>query len=126
EKRHALSVTFVAKVLANLLAVSFKSTDVLTLLSKMENAMVEIAMLKSTVEAQLVICGDLQSKNHNKARLMGSPVQVLVMTKASSSSHQEMKCTKVAKKPSSATGYVAAVTADVSSDGEKNTYVTAV
>ena len=92
----------------------------------MENAMVEIAMLKSTVEAQLVICGDLQSKHHNKVRRLGRPVQVLVMTKASNSSDQEMKCTKVAKKSSSATGYVAIVTADDSSDGEKNTYVTAV
>ncbi|KAI0209830.1 hypothetical protein LSAT2_005424 [Lamellibrachia satsuma] len=37
------------------------SVDVSTLLAKMENAIIEIAMLKSTVEAQWVICGDLQS-----------------------------------------------------------------
>ena len=60
-KDGSLPVTFVARILANLPAVTFNSIDVSTLLARMETATEEIAMLKSTVEAQSIACEDLRS-----------------------------------------------------------------
>ena len=60
-KDGSLTVTFVARILANLPAVTFNNIDVSTLLERMETATEEIDMLKSTVEAQSIVCDDLRS-----------------------------------------------------------------
>ena len=57
----SLPVTFVARILANLPAVTFNSIDVSTLLARMETATEEIAKLKLTLEARSIACEDMRS-----------------------------------------------------------------
>lgn len=60
-RKCALPVTFVAKNLSNLPAVTFNNIDVSTLLSRMETMRTEMDLMRSTVSAQATVCADLQT-----------------------------------------------------------------
>ena len=60
-KHDVLPVIFVAKDLGNLPAIAFDKIDVSTLLTKLQNNMTELDMLKESVTTQSVVCTELQA-----------------------------------------------------------------
>ena len=60
-KQDVRNVIFVAKDLGNLPAIGFNKIDVSTLLTKLQNNMTMLDMLKETVVTQSVICTELQA-----------------------------------------------------------------